>query len=87
MTYSCSDFTDDILNALGIVVPEEAHDDPRAQFELALTEIARLRQHVELLKRLVGCTDLNHDAVEPETVILLNEIDDLLCPQMKWRTT
>lgn len=47
MAYSCSDFTDDILNALGIEVPEDLREYPQAQAELALTEIARLRQHVE----------------------------------------
>jgi len=44
MGYSCSDFTDTILNALGIIVPEEAYDDPSAQADLALIEIERLHE-------------------------------------------
>ena len=43
MAYSCSDFTDDILMALNIVVPEEARDDPEAQAVLAILEIRRLK--------------------------------------------
>jgi hypothetical protein len=44
MAYSCSDFTDDVLNALGIEVPAEDYDDPEAQATLALAEIARLQE-------------------------------------------
>lgn len=44
MTYSCSDFTDTILDALGIQVPEEDSDSPSAQADLALAEIARLQR-------------------------------------------
>jgi hypothetical protein len=43
MTYSCSDFTDDILDKLGIVVPEADRDNPAAQAGLALAEIIRLQ--------------------------------------------
>lgn len=43
MTYSCSDFTDDILNALGVNVPDEWADEPGEQANLALGEIERLR--------------------------------------------
>jgi len=41
MGYSCSDFTDSILDALGIVVPEESLDSPSDQADLALAEIER----------------------------------------------
>lgn len=44
MGYSCSDFTDSILDALGIVVPDEDCDDPSAQADLALAEITRLQE-------------------------------------------
>ena len=43
MTYSCSDFTDDILNALCIEVPEESQDNPSDQADLAFAEIERLQ--------------------------------------------
>lgn len=39
MTYRCSDFADSILDALAIVVPEDAQDDPSAQADLALASI------------------------------------------------
>jgi hypothetical protein len=44
MGYSCTDFTDSILDALGITVPEDALDDPEAQADLALAEIKRLQE-------------------------------------------
>ncbi len=44
MSYSCTDFTDDILNALKIEVPDEAEDSPSDQADLALAEIERLQK-------------------------------------------
>jgi hypothetical protein len=44
MTYSCSDFTDSILDALKIEVPEEHYDNPSKQADLALAEIERLEE-------------------------------------------
>lgn len=43
MTYSCTDFVDSIIDALGIVVPDDAQDDPSAQADLALAAIAALK--------------------------------------------
>ena len=43
MSYSCSDFTDSILDALGIEVPEESWDSPSDQADRALAEIERLQ--------------------------------------------
>lgn len=43
MTYSCTDFVDTILDALQIVVPPSAWDDPSAQADLALKAIADLK--------------------------------------------
>jgi hypothetical protein len=48
MTYSCVDFTDSILNALGIVVPLESQDCPEDQANLAVTEIRRLQTATKL---------------------------------------
>lgn len=42
MTYSCTDFTESVLNALNIIVPDEAMDNPEAQADLALGEIDRM---------------------------------------------
>lgn len=50
MTYSCTDFTDSILDALGIVVPEDDYDNPSAQADLALAAIAKLQGNETRLK-------------------------------------
>ena len=44
MTYSCTDFADSILDALGIELSDEEYDDPSAQADLALAEIERLKK-------------------------------------------
>jgi hypothetical protein len=72
--YSCSDFTDDILNALKIDVPEEAYDSPWAQADLALSAIDAMQ--CELAARRVGWTfeesanefRLNDFEQRPETI-------------------
>ena len=46
MTYSCTDFTDTILDALNINVPEESYDSPEDQADLALEEIERMRNQI-----------------------------------------
>lgn len=50
MTYSCSDFTDSILDVLGITVPEEARDQPDVQADLTIAEITRLQLLEEPIK-------------------------------------
>lgn len=55
MSYSCSDFTDSILDALKIEVPDELADSPSDQADLALEEIGRLekcRAFVEQMARM-----------------------------------
>lgn len=49
MTYSCTDFVDTILDALKIVVPEEAQDDPSAQADLASAAIEGLKDDIRAL--------------------------------------
>ena len=44
MAYSCSDFTDSILAALGITVPEEYRDDPAMQAMIALGRITNMQE-------------------------------------------
>lgn len=59
MTYSCSDFTDTILDALGIdpcrpslptpgPIPDEPENDPGYQADLCLAEIERLQRLANL---------------------------------------
>lgn len=43
MTYSCSDFTDSILDALAVVVPDDSADSPSDQADLALAAIDDLK--------------------------------------------
>ena len=52
MTYSCSDFTDTILDALGIDVPPESADSPSDQADLCLAEIKRLHR-IEIAAKAV----------------------------------
>jgi hypothetical protein len=56
MSYSCVDFVDSILEALGIVVPLEAQDSPDFQAKLAVTEIERLQAADTALKALPATT-------------------------------
>lgn len=44
MSYSCTDFVDSILDALGVEVPEESWDSPADQADLAIAEIERLQR-------------------------------------------
>jgi hypothetical protein len=44
MPYSCTDFADDITEALKVVIPEEDNDDPGAQAVICLEEIGRLQE-------------------------------------------
>jgi hypothetical protein len=78
MSYSCSDFTDTILDALGIDVPEEDYDNPSAQADLALAEIERLRAAVPsprtwkdmkvVLDVALGAIEAGHTASDPGAV-------------------
>lgn len=49
MTYSCVDFVDSILEALGVQVPLDDADNPAAQADLALAEIGRLKEPRKIL--------------------------------------
>ncbi len=44
MTYSCTDFTDTILDALEIELEPDEYDNPGAQADLAVAEIERLQR-------------------------------------------
>ncbi len=52
MSYSCTDFTDSILDVLNIELPEEFYDSPSDQADLALAEIVRLQKRDAELKLL-----------------------------------
>lgn len=52
MTYSCSDFTDDIIEALKVEIPDEHNDSPSAQADLCLAEIERLQKREQEFERL-----------------------------------
>jgi len=90
VTYSCTDFTDGILNALGIVVPEENWDDPEGQADLALAEITRLQaiQPTKFVYLLVWYDDGEEshrvcktlDGVKKEAIDWILEDLDGTCP-------
>jgi hypothetical protein len=58
MSYSCSDFTDSILDALNIEVPEDDKDNPSAQADLALAEIQRLHT-IEKMHKAAPATSMD----------------------------
>ena len=65
MSYSCSDFTDDILTALHIDVPEEDCDSPSKQADMALDKIQAFRDLA------IGLRDFDVDGIarmNPEAV-------------------
>ena len=74
MTYSCSDFTDSILDALGIVVPESALDSPSDQADLALARITVMQDLLSECR-----TYLSQERYD-ETNRLVDRIDDVLGP-------
>lgn len=51
MSYSCTDFTDDIPDALEIEVPEHDYDNPSAQADLALDAIQNLKNRLAVAGR------------------------------------
>lgn len=63
MSYSCSDFVDDILEKLGIEVPDEDQDNPSAQADLAMARISELQRLAARLprQRLRLDSDIRHD--------------------------
>lgn len=56
MTYSCTDFTDDILDALHVNVPEEDLDNTIAQADLAVEAIRSLQDGAAKAARLLPST-------------------------------
>lgn len=65
MSYSCTDFTDDILSALKVNVPEKFWDSPSDQADLALARIEAYRDLVINIRAI----DLETlDRMSPETL-------------------
>lgn len=75
MTYSCVDFTDDILNALKLNIPKEHWDNPSEQADLALEAIDAMQ--CELAGRRAGWTfdKLDNEYRLYESDILLKGVD------------
>lgn len=53
MSYSCSDFADTIIDALGVTIPDESYDSPSDQADICLAEIERLRSIEQIARRLL----------------------------------
>jgi len=53
MSYSASDFVDDVLQALAVRVPPRHRDNPAAQANLAIAAIRRLREEAQTAVVLV----------------------------------
>lgn len=52
MSYSCTDFTDTVLDALAIDVPEWANDSPSDQADMVLERLETLQRGMAALKAL-----------------------------------
>jgi hypothetical protein len=65
VSYSCTDFTDSILDALDIYVPPKWSEGPEYQADLALAEIKRLQNIEKLLRdnldRIIGALSTVQD--------------------------
>lgn len=81
MTYSCCDFVDTVLDALGIVVPDESSESPSDQADLTL---ARLNEMADLLSAartyLSAEADWRTSSTPPDVFNLINRIDAVLSP-------
>lgn len=62
MSYSCCDFTDDILDALHVDVPEESCDSPSDQADLALAAITRLDECKKLIDAISRMKPISFDS-------------------------
>lgn len=60
MSYSSCDFVDTILDALGIVVPEESQESPSDQADLALAAIKRLEAKAHACPQTVYTLAVDH---------------------------
>ena len=54
MSYTCTDFTDDILEMLDVEIPGEAQDDPSVQADIAMAAIAQLFRCKSVLMRIMA---------------------------------
>jgi hypothetical protein len=69
MTYSCTDFTDSIIEALGVEVPAESHDDPAEQARLCLDQIKLLHGIAIAGRAFVSDLAALRKATKPEPTI------------------
>jgi hypothetical protein len=69
MTYSCTDFADSIINALGVEIPDESNDSPSDQADMCLDVINAMK---DLACNIAGLDEqaLAHmDAIAKEELI------------------
>jgi hypothetical protein len=71
MTYSCSDFADDIIGTLKVKVPRRFSDAPDKQAQLCIERILGLQRKAKAaaaaIEGLLGCCELNLDDMEEDT--------------------
>jgi hypothetical protein len=53
MSYSCTYFTDTIIDALGVEIPERSYESPSDQADLCLEEIERLKAFEDVAHELI----------------------------------
>lgn len=54
MSYSCSDFTNTILDALNIEVPWKSYDSPSDQADLALEAIKQMKEQAQAARAMLA---------------------------------
>ena len=75
MGYSCSDFTDDVIDTLAIDIPDESWDCPEDQADLV---IGRIREMQNLLSECR--THLTEGLMPKDIDDLVNRIDAVIGP-------
>ncbi|MCK1577823.1 hypothetical protein IVB09_41275 [Bradyrhizobium sp. 174] len=64
MTYSCTDFTDDIIGALDVTIPDSADDSPSDQADICMAEIGRLQSSEKAFAAALGAFVVMPDEAE-----------------------
>jgi hypothetical protein len=78
VTYSSADFTDTIIEVLGVDVPEKSHDSPSDQADLALAKIDRLQQADDFLAAFLAPSALDGKEEDETEAQWLDRLSDRL---------
>lgn len=74
MSYTCTDFTDSILDALDIELDDDELDSPSDQADKALVEIDRLQKAEKALRELVATCEGHPAFTNPDNTITMRRM-------------